>query len=166
MANISYQNKKFPLKIKTTLIVVIEIVFIILIMAIFFLEDEKKFSNLEKFNSSDIQYEFQTILEEDVFQTINYDQDNLVQNCNYFVQSGSFKSAEAAQSQVKQLEKINYSAKVESVDSKNDFKFIVVVGPFKNRSQTNNAREDFRRLNMDSLPPKCIEINNEPGSIP
>ena len=41
MANISYQNKKFPLKIKTTLIVVIEIVFIILIMAIFFLEDEK-----------------------------------------------------------------------------------------------------------------------------
>tara|TARA_Y100000741_G_scaffold350876_1_gene321417 strand:- start:667 stop:1167 length:501 start_codon:yes stop_codon:yes gene_type:complete len=166
MANISYQNKKFPLKIKTTLIVVIEIVFIILIMAIFFLEDEKKFSNLEKFNSSDIQYEFQTILEEDVFQTINYGHDNLVQNCNYFVQSGSFKSAEAAQSQVKQLEKINYSAKVESVDSKNDFKFIVVVGPFKNRSQTNNAREDFRRLNMDSLPPKCIEINNEPRSIP
>ena len=29
------------------------------------------------------------------------------------------------------------------------------------RSQTNNAREDFRRLNMDSLPPKCIEINDE-----
>ena len=31
----------------------------------------------------------------------------------------------------------------------------------KNRSQTNNAREDFRRLNMDSLPPKCREINDE-----
>ena len=166
MANISYQNKKFPLNIKTTLIVVAEIVCIILVMAIFFLKDEKEFSDLEKFNSPDIKFEFQTILEEDVFQTIDYFEDTTIRGCEYFVQSGSFKSAEAAQSQVKQLEKINYSAKVESVDSKNDFKFIVVVGPFKNRSQTNNAREDFRRLNMDSLPPKCIEINNEPRSIP
>jgi hypothetical protein len=48
-----------------------------------------------------------------------------------------------------------------NVKSTNNFNYIVVVGPFENRSQTNNAREDFRRLNMDSLPPKCIEINDE-----
>ena len=57
-------------------------------------------------------------------------------------------------------------AKVENVKSVNDFNYIVVVGPFQNRSQTNNAREDFRRLNMDSLPPKCREINDELRSIP
>ncbi len=77
------------------------------------------------------------------------------------MQSGSFKSQKAAESQVRQLEKINYVAKVENVKSTNNFNYIVVVGPFENRSQTNNAREDFRRLNMDSLPPKCIEINDE-----
>ena len=64
------------------------------------------------------------------------------------------------------LERINYVAKVENVKSVNDFNYIVVVGPFQNRSQTNNAREDFRRLNMDSLPPKCREINDELRSIP
>jgi len=166
MANISYQNKKFPLKIKTTLIVVAEIIFIILVMAIFFLKDEKEFSNLEEFNSPDIKFEFQSILEEDVFQTIDYLQDSSTEDCEYFVQSGSFKSRKAAESQVKQLEKINYIAKVENVKSINDFNYIVVVGPFQNRSQTNNAREDFRRLNMDSLPPKCREINNELRNIP
>ena len=57
-------------------------------------------------------------------------------------------------------------SKVENVKSVNDFNYIVVVGPFQNRSQTNNAREDFRRLNMDSLPPKCREINDELRSIP
>ena len=34
------------------------------------------------------------------------------------------------------------------------------------QSQIDILNEDFRRLNMDSLPPKCIEINNEPRSIP
>ena len=57
-----------------------------------FLKDEKEFSDLEKFNSSDIKFEFQTILEEDVFQTIDYLEDNLIGDCEYFVQSGSFKS--------------------------------------------------------------------------
>ena len=166
MANISYQNKKFPLKIKTTLIVVAVIVFIIQIMAIFFLKDEKEFSDLEKFNSPDIELEFQTILEEDVFQTIDYSEDKSIGDCEYFVQSGSFKSRQAAESQVKQLERINYIANVENVKSVNDFNYIVVVGPFQNRSQTNNAREDFRRLNMDSLPPKCREIKYELRNIP
>tara|TARA_B100000965_G_scaffold376498_1_gene369855 strand:+ start:419 stop:919 length:501 start_codon:yes stop_codon:yes gene_type:complete len=166
MANISYLNRKFPLRIKTVVIVVIEIIFIVLIMAFFFLKDEKEFSDLERFSSPDIEYEFQSILEEDPFAAMDEFEESSLTNCEYFVQSGSFKSRKAAESQVRQLESINYVAKVENVESANNFNFIVVVGPFKNRSQTNNAREDFRRLNMDSLPPKCIEINDEYRSIP
>ena len=161
MANISYQNRKFPLKIKTVIIVTTAIIFIVLVMAFFLLKDEKKFSDLDRFNSPDIEFEFQSILEEDLFVTIDELEESSLTNCEYFVQSGSFKSQKAAESQVRQLEKINYVAKVENVKSTNNFNYIVVVGPFENRSQTNNAREDFRRLNMDSLPPKCIEINDE-----
>ncbi len=161
MANISYQNRKFPLRIKTVVIVVAEIVFIVLIMAFFFLKDEKEFSDLERFNSPDIEFEFQSILEEDFFAKIEESEESSLIKCEYFVQSGSFRSQKAAESQVRQLKKINYIAKVENVESANNFNYIVVVGPFKNRSQTNNAREDFRRLNMDSLPPKCREINDE-----
>ncbi len=161
MANISYQNRKFPLKIKTVVIVVAEMVFIVLMMAFFFLKDEKEFSDLERFNSPDIEFEFQSILEEDFFAKIEESEESSLIECEYFVQSGSFRSQKAAESQVRQLKKINYIAKVENVESANNFNYIVVVGPFKNRSQTNNAREDFRRLNMDSLPPKCREINDE-----
>jgi len=166
MANISYQNKKFPLKIKTVIIVITEIIFIVLVMAFFLLKDEREFLDLDRFNSSDIEFEFQSILEEDLFATIDELEEISLIDCEYFVQSGSFKSQQAAESQVKQLERINYVAKVENVESANNFNYIVVVGPFKNRSQTNNAREDFRRLNMDSLPPKCREINNELKNIP
>ena len=166
MANISYQNRKFPLKIKTVIIVTTAIIFIVLVMAFFLLKDEKKFSDLDRFNSPDIEFEFQSILEEDLFVTIDELEESSLINCEYFVQSGSFKSQKAAESQVRQLEKINYVAKVENVKSTNNFNYIVVVGPFENRSQTNNAREDFRRLNMDSLPPKCREINDELRSIP
>tara|TARA_Y100000996_G_C22258205_1_gene534738 strand:+ start:33 stop:533 length:501 start_codon:yes stop_codon:yes gene_type:complete len=165
MANISYQNKKFPLKIKTVIIVVVEIIFIVLIMAFFFLKDDREFSDLERFNSADIEFEFQSILEKDLFATIDESEESSLINCEYFVQSGSFKSKKAAESQVKQLEQINYLATVENVESANNFNYIVIVGPFKNKSQTNNAREDFRRLNMDSLPPKCREIKNELKSI-
>jgi len=165
MANISYQNKKFPLKIKTVIIVITEIIFIVLVMAFFLLKDEGEFLDLDRFDSSDIEFEFQSILEEDLFATIDELEEISLIDCEYFVQSGSFKSQQAAESQVKQLERINYVAKVENVESANNFNYIVVVGPFKNRSQTNNAREDFRRLNMDSLPPKCREINDEPRDI-
>ena len=115
-------------------------------MAFFLLKDEKKFSDLDRFNSPDIEFEFQSILEEDLFVTIDELEESSLTNCEYFVQSGSFKSQKAAESQVRQLEKINYVAKVENVKSTNNFNYIVVVGPFENRSQTNNAREDFRRL--------------------
>ena len=56
-----------------------------------------------------------------------------------------------AQSQFKELEKIGYFPVIENVNSKNGYNYIVIVGPFENRSQTNNARENLRRLNMDSL---------------
>ena len=61
MANISYQNRKFPLKIKTVIIVITGIIFIVLVMAFFLLKDERKFSDLDRFNSPDIEFEFQSI---------------------------------------------------------------------------------------------------------
>ncbi len=71
--------------------------------------------------------------------------------CEYFAQSGSFRTLKAAQSQLKELEKIGYIPVIDNVSSKNGYNYIVIVGPFENRSQTNNARENLRRLNMDSL---------------
>tara|TARA_B100000214_G_C23889450_1_gene591085 strand:- start:343 stop:849 length:507 start_codon:yes stop_codon:yes gene_type:complete len=161
MANISYKNTKFPLKIGSTLVITIGIALLVIALSTILLKDEKEFSSLEDFNLLAVDYEFQTILEDDVFKEIDYQTSRLEDNCQFFVQSGSFKSRQAAESQVLQLQKINYQAKVENVNSANNFNYIVVVGPFKNRSQTNNAREDFRRLNMDSLPPKCIKIKDE-----
>ena len=86
----------------------------------------------------------------------------LEEECRYFAQSGSFRSYEAAMSQVEQLQNIDYTAEVENVSSANGFNYKVIVGPFENRSQTNNAREVLRRFNMDSLEIRsCIKINNE-----
>ena len=160
MSNISYKNTKFPLKFNIAFVIVVAAITIILLPVFLFLNDSKEFPNLDQYDPQDINYEFQTILEDDLFQEIDYVEIGEVKSCKYYVQSGSFRSRQAAESQVIQLDMINYSANVEKVDSKNDFNYIVVVGPFENLSQTNNAREDFRRLGMDSLPPKCIEVNN------
>ena len=82
--------------------------------------------------------------------------------CEFFAQSGSFKTFEAAQSQIVQLGKIGYEAFPEKVRSSNDFNYRVRVGPFENRSAMNNAREDFRRLNMDSMEIKyCKKISDD-----
>ena len=107
MANISYKNTKFPLKIGSTLIITIGITLLVIALATILLKDEKEFSNLEDFNLLDVDYEFQTILEDDVFEEIDYQTSELEDNCQFFVQSGSFKSQQAAQSQVLQLQKIN-----------------------------------------------------------
>ena len=118
--------------------------------------ERRQGESLEDFNLLDVDYEFQTILEDDVFEEIVYETSGLEDNCQFFVQSGSFKSQQAAESQVLQLQKINYEAKVENVNSVNNFNYIVVVGPFKNRSQTNNAREDFRRHSLLSINCKAV----------
>ena len=64
--------------------------------------------------------------------------------------------------EIVQLGKIGYEAFPEKVRSSNDFNYRVRVGPFENRSAMNNAREDFRRLNMDSMEIKyCKKISDD-----
>ena len=49
----------------------------------------------------------------------------------------------------------------EKVRSSNDFNYRVIVGPFENKSEMNNAREDFRILNMDSREIKnCKKVSD------
>ena len=151
MSSFSFKNKKFPIKAIPTIIVAIFVSFSVTAFSITFLKDSKDFLDLEDFNVEDIDYEFQTILEESLFDELVVVVDNVDEVCEYFAQSGSFKTYKAAQSQFKELEKIGYFPVIENVNSKNSYNYIVIVGPFKNRSQTNNARENLRRLNMDSL---------------
>ena len=151
MSNFSFKNKKFPIKAIPTLTLAILVSFFATIFSIIFLKDSKDFLDLDRFNVEDIDYEFQTILEESSFDKLDEVVSNPREICEYFAQSGSFRSYRAAESQYKELEKIGYIPVIENVNSENGYNYIVVVGPFENRSQTNNARENLRRLNMDSL---------------
>ena len=162
MSNFSFKNKKFPIKAIPTVSLAILISFLVSTFSIFFLKDNKDFLGLNSFSVEDIDYEFQTILEESRFDEIEVIAERSDEICEYFAQSGSFRTFNAAQSQYKELEKIGYVPVIENVTSQNGYNYIVVVGPFENRSQTNNARENLRRLNMDSLEKRtCKKIQNE-----
>tara|TARA_B100000965_G_scaffold396610_1_gene411801 strand:+ start:17 stop:508 length:492 start_codon:yes stop_codon:yes gene_type:complete len=162
MSNFSFKNKKFPIKAIPTISLAILISFLVSTFSIFFLKDNKDFLDLNSFSVEDIDYEFQTILEESRFDEIEVIAERSDEICEYFAQSGSFRTFNAAQSQYKELEKIGYVPVIENVTSQNGYNYIVVVGPFANRSQTNNARENLRRLNMDSLEKRtCKKIQNE-----
>ena len=162
MSNFSFKNKKFPIKAIPTVSLAILISFLVSTFSIFFLKDNKEFLDLNSFSVEDIDYEFQTILEESRFDEIEVIAERSDEICEYFAQSGSFRTFNAAQSQYKELEKIGYVPVIENVTSQNGYNYIVVVGPFENRSQTNNARENLRRLNMDSLEKRtCKKIQNE-----
>jgi hypothetical protein len=151
MSNFSFKNKKFPLKAIPTVALAVVVSFFISTLSIVFLKDTKNFLNLDSFNVLDIDYEFQTILEDSSFDNLEIIADDSGEICQFYAQSGSFKTYKAAQSQFKELEKIGYNTVIENVNSQNGYNYKVVVGPFENRSQTNNARENLRRLNMDSL---------------
>jgi hypothetical protein len=151
MSNFSFKNKKFPLKAIPTVALSVVVSFFISTLSIMFLKDTKDFLNLDSFNVQDIDYEFQTILEDSSFDNLEIIADDSGEICQFYAQSGSFKTYKAAQSQFKELEKIGYNTVIENVNSQNGYNYKVVVGPFENRSQTNNARENLRRLNMDSL---------------
>jgi len=151
MSNFSFKNKKFPLKAIPTVALAVVVSFFVSTLSVVFLKDTKDFLNLESFNVEDIDYEFQTILEDSSFDSLEIIADDSGEICEFFAQSGSFKTYKAAQSQFKELEKIGYNTVIENVNSQNGYNYKVVVGPFENRSQTNNARENLRRLNMDSL---------------
>ena len=162
MPDFSFKNKKFPLKLAPTFLLAASVSFIMSFFSIIFLQDNKDFLDLKNYDVEDIEYEFQTLLENSSFDEIVISTNEEEEECQFFAQSGSFRTFSAATSQLEELRKIGYSPVIENVTSQNGFNYKVIVGPFANRSQTNNARENLRRLNMDSLEIKsCIKLTNE-----
>ena len=162
MPDFSFKNKKFPLKLAPTFLLAASVSFIMSFFSIIFLQDNKDFLDLKNYDVEDIEYEFQTLLENSSFDEIIISTNEEEEECQFFAQSGSFRTFSAATSQLEELRKIGYSPVIENVTSQNGFNYKVIVGPFANRSQTNNARENLRRLNMDSLEIKsCIKLTNE-----
>ena len=162
MSNFSFKNKKFPLKLAPTFLLAASVSFLMSFFSIIFLQDNKDFLDLKNYDVEDIEYEFQTLLENSSFDEIVISTNKEEEECQFFAQSGSFRTFSAATSQLEELKKIGYSPVIENVTSQNGFNYKVIVGPFANRSQTNNARENLRRHNMDSLEIKsCIKLTNE-----
>ena len=162
MSDFSFKNKKFPIKLVPTFLLAASVSFLMSFFSIIFLKDNKDFLDLKNYDVEDIEYEFQTLLENSSFDEIVISTSEEEEECQFFAQSGSFRTFSAASSQLQELKKIGYSPVIENVTSQNGFNYKVVVGPFANRSQTNNARENLRRLNMDSLEIKsCIKLTNE-----
>ena len=162
MSDFSFKNKKFPLKFAPTFLLAASVSFLMSFSSIVFLQDNKDFLDLKNYDVEDIEYEFQTLLENSSFDEIVISTNEEEEECQFFAQSGSFRTFSAATSQLEELKKIGYSPVIENVTSQNGFNYKVIVGPFANRSQTNNARENLRRLNMDSLEIKsCIKLTDE-----
>ncbi len=161
MSDFSFKNKKFPIKFIPTFLITISVSFMMTFLSIIFLQDTKEFLDLKQYEVEEIEYEFQTLLENSSFDEIEFSDDIEEEECQFFAQSGSFKTFSAASSQLEELKKIGFSPVIENVTSQNGFNYKVIVGPFANRSQTNNARESLRRLNMDSLEIKsCIKLTD------
>ena len=162
MSDFSFKNRKFPIKLVPTFILTASVSFLMSFFSIIFLQDNKDFLDLKNYDVEDIEYEFQTLLENSSFDEIVISTNEEEEECQFFAQSGSFRTFSAASSQLEELKKIGYSPVIENVTSQNGFNYKVIVGPFANRSQTNNARENLRRLNMDSLEIKsCIKLTDE-----
>ena len=162
MSDFSFKNKKFPLKLVPTFLLAASVSFLMSFFSIIFLQDNKDFLDLKNYDVEDIEYEFQTLLENSSFDEIVISTNEEEEECEFFAQSGSFRTFSAASSQLEELKKIGYSPVIENVTSQNGFNYKVIIGPFANRSQTNNARENLRRLNMDSLEIKsCIKLTDE-----
>ena len=162
MSDFSFKNKKFPIKLVPTFLLAASVSFLMSFFSIIFLKDNKDFLDLKNYDVEDIEYEFQTLLENSSFDEIVISTNKEEEECQFFAQSGSFRTFSAATSQLEELKKIGYSPVIENVTSQNGFNYKVIIGPFANRSQTNNARENLRRLNMDSLEIKsCIKLTDE-----
>ena len=162
MSDFSFKNKKFPIKLVPTFLLAASVSFLMSFFSIIFLQDNKDFLDLKNYDVEDIEYEFQTLLENSSFDEIVISTSEEEEECQFFAQSGSFRTFSAATSQLEELKKIGYSPVIENVTSQNVFNYKVIIGPFANRSQTNNARENLRRLNMDSLEIKsCIKLTDE-----
>ena len=99
MANISFKNKKFPIKAVPTVGIALLVAFVIVFLSEFFLRDSVRQLNLSDFELNEIDYEFQKILESENYEIQELGLEAISQKCNYYAQSGSFRTEKAAQSQ-------------------------------------------------------------------
>ena len=72
MARIDYKSNKFPLKLAPTLFVTAVATFTMSLLVIFVLDGRKDYLDLSKFKVQEINYEFQTVLENDSFEAVSY----------------------------------------------------------------------------------------------
>ena len=107
MANISYRNKKFPIKAIPTVGISFLIALTISSVAWFILKDDVEFKDLNAYQIEEIDYEFQQILEQGGLDKLEIQLRNEI--CQYYAQSGSFRSKAAASSQVSQLSSLGYN---------------------------------------------------------
>ena len=91
------------------------------LFSIIFLQDAKQFLDLNDYDVEDIEYEFQTLLENSSFDEIVIIANDEQEECQYFAQSGSFRTFAAASSQLEELQKIGYTPVIENVTSQNGF---------------------------------------------
>ena len=70
MSNFSFKNKKFPIKAAPTFLLAISVSFLMSFFSIIFLQDAKQFLDLNDYDVEDIEYEFQTLLENSSFDEI------------------------------------------------------------------------------------------------
>ena len=66
---------------------------------------------------------FKKILESENYEIRELGLEAISQKCNYYAQSGSFRTEKAAQSQVDQLLKVGYQGSIENVNSSNGYNF-------------------------------------------
>ena len=90
MSDFSFKNKKFPIKLVPTLLVASAVSFMMSFLSIIFLQDVKEFLDLKNYDVEDIEYEFQTLLENSSFDEIAIVDDIEQEKCVYYAQSGSF----------------------------------------------------------------------------
>ena len=101
MSNFSFKNKKFPIKAAPTFLLAISVSFLMSFFSIIFLQDAKQFLDLKDYDVEDIEYEFQTLLENSSFDEIAVIANDEQEECQYFAQSGSFRTFAAASSQIR-----------------------------------------------------------------
>ena len=142
MSDFSFKNKKFPIKLAPTFLLAASVSFLMSFFAIIFLEDNKDFLDLKNYDVQAIEYEFQTLLENSSFDEIVISTNEEEEECQFFAQSGSFRTFSAATSQLEELKKIGYSPVIENVTSQNGFNYKVIVGPFACLLYTSDAADD------------------------
>ena len=96
MSDFSFKNKKFPIKLVPTFLLAASVSFLMSFFSIIFLQDNKDFLDLKNYDVEDIEYEFQTLLENSSFDEIVISTNKEEEECQFFAQSGSFRTFSAA----------------------------------------------------------------------